>query len=144
MRRVSRCLAVANGLALLCIIATGWLPRTAPIVATHRWLPHGLFILDWSAIPLAIGETLARSRMRPIATAGRASGLIILLGVVFVASITGYLGPSSQGPSDAMTLRRFQMLHYCVLPALAVALVVWWYYSLAAAKRPAPSANPEV
>ena len=46
MRRASRFLAVVNGFALLCIIATGWLPQTAPVAAIHRWLPHGLFILD--------------------------------------------------------------------------------------------------
>jgi hypothetical protein len=76
---------------------------------------------------------LARSRMRSIGSAARALGLLILLGVVFVATITGHLGPS-HGPIDAMSLRRFQMLHYCVSAALAVALVVWWYHSLAAAE----------
>jgi len=96
-------------------------------------LPHGLLILDWSAIPLAIGETLARARTRPIAAAARASGLLILLVVVVLASITGYLGPS-YGPIDAMNVRRFQVLHYWVWPALAVALVIWWYHSLAGAE----------
>src|SRR4051812_42529375 len=51
MRRASRCLAAANGLALLCIIATGWMHRAGLVRATHKWVSHGLFILDWSIIP---------------------------------------------------------------------------------------------
>jgi amino acid transporter len=57
MRWASRCLAVANGLALLCIVATGWLDRAALFIAIHGPLAHGLLVLDWNAIPLARGET---------------------------------------------------------------------------------------
>ena len=126
MRRDSRLLAAINGVALLCIIATGWLPRIEPIAAIHRWLPHGLFIVDWTAIPFAIGEVLVRFRARPLAAAGRASGLLLLLFVLFLASITGYLGPS-YAPLDPMNFRRFQVLHYGVFPTLGVALAIWWY-----------------
>jgi hypothetical protein len=132
MRWASRCLAVANGLVLLSIIATGWIQRPATVVAAHRWLPHVLFVFDWSAIPFALGETLARPRMRPIVIAARVSGLVMLLGVVFLASITGYLGPS-HASLDAMNFRRFQVLHYWLWPALAVALVIWWCHGLAGA-----------
>ncbi len=130
MRRASRCLAVASGFALLCIIATGWLHRPASVAATHKWMSHGLMILDWNAIPLAVGEALARYSGRPLATAARVFGLLCFLFVVFLASITGYVGPS-YGPIDAMNFHRFQVLHYWLFPALAVALVIWWYHSLA-------------
>ena len=50
------------------------------------------------------------------------------LGVFFLASITGYMGPS-YGPIDPMNFRRFQVLHYWVFPSLAIALVSWWYLS---------------
>jgi hypothetical protein len=126
MRRDSRLLAAINGVALLCIIATGWLPRIAPVGAIHRWLPHGLFIVDWTAIPFAIGEILVRFRMRPVAAAARVAGLLMFLGVLFLSSITGYLGPS-YGPIDPMNFRRFQILHYGVFPAFGIALVIWWY-----------------
>lgn len=128
MRRASRCLAAVNGLALLCIIATGWVHRAGPVAAVHRWLPHALMILDWSVIPFAMGVTLARFRTRPIAAAARAMGLLTLVVVIFLASITGYLGPS-YGPIDPMNFRRFQVLHYWAWPSLAIALVRWWYFS---------------
>jgi hypothetical protein len=57
-----------------------------------------------SAIPLAIGVALARSRRRPIAAAAQAMGILTLSGAIFLASITGYLGPS-YGPIDPMNLR---------------------------------------
>jgi hypothetical protein len=125
MRRGSHLFAAINGVALLCIIATGWLPRTVPVAAIHRWLPHGLLILDWIVIAFAIGEILARFRKRPLAAAVRVFGLLVLLGLLFLASITGYLGPS-YGRLEPMTFRRFQILHYCVWPAIGVALVIWW------------------
>src|ERR1700722_11581017 len=81
MQQDSRLFAVINGVALLCIIATGCLPRKTPLVAIHRWLPHGLFILDWTLIPFAIGEVLVRFRMRPLAAAAQVFGLLVLLGV---------------------------------------------------------------
>jgi hypothetical protein len=130
MREVSRGLAAANGLVILCIMATGWIHSAGPAGAIHRWLPHGLFIVDWSAIPLAVGVALARSRRRPIAAAARAIGILTLSGAIFLASITGYLGPS-YGPIDPMSFRRFQVLHYWVFPSLAIALVSWWYLSSA-------------
>ena len=74
MRRDSRLLAAINGVAVLCLIATGLLPRIAPVAAIHRWLPHGLLIVDWTAIPFAIGEILVRFRARPLAAAARSRG----------------------------------------------------------------------
>jgi hypothetical protein len=143
MQRASRCLAALNGLALLCIFATGWLYRAGPVATVHRWLPHGLFMLDWSAIPLAIGVAAARPRRRPIATAARALGLLILLGTLFLASITGYLGPS-RGPIDTMSFRRFQVLHYWVWPSVAIVLVVRWYRSPKAAESAILGGTPEL
>jgi hypothetical protein len=71
---------------------------------------------------------LARSRRRRNTAAVRAMGILTLLGVFFLASITGYTGPS-YGPIDPMNFRRFQVLHYWVFPSLAIALVSWWYLS---------------
>jgi hypothetical protein len=127
MRRASRCLAAANALALLCIIATGWAHHPELVAEIHRWFPHVLIIVDWIAIPLAIGVTLAHPRGHPIATAARAMGLLMILGVIFLASITGYAGPL-HGPIDAMSVRRFQVLHYWLWPSLASAHVSWWYF----------------
>jgi len=76
MRRASRGLALVNGLALLFIMATGWIYCAGPTAQVHRWLPHGLLIVDWCAIPLAIGETVARPRSRLLTTAARAAGLL--------------------------------------------------------------------
>ena len=81
-----------------------------------------------SAIPLAVGVASARSRRRRNTAAVRAMGILTLLGVFFLASITGYMGPS-YGPIDPMNFRRFQVLHYWVFPSLAIALVSWWYLS---------------
>ncbi len=126
MRRASRYLAAVNGLALLCVIATGWLHHAGSVAALHRWLPHGLLILDWTAIPMAIGVAAARPGGRPFAVVARVMGLLILWGDVLLATATGYLGPS-HGRSDEMTFRRFQVLHCWVWPMLGIALVVWWY-----------------
>jgi hypothetical protein len=129
LRRASRCLAGVVGAALLGIVVSGLAHGSRPAAAIHRWLPHGLLILARSAIPLAIGVTLAGSRRRPFVRAGRSLGLVLLLGALWVASLTGYLGPS-QGPIDAVSLARFRMLHYGLCPSVSFALVIWWYHGL--------------
>jgi hypothetical protein len=134
MRRVSRGLAVATGIALSFIIATGWIHRPGLMNEMHRWSCHGLLIVAWSAIPIAIGITSALLRGHPLARFARPLGFLSLLGVLFLASTTGYLGPSS-GPYDAMTLRRFQWLHEWIMPSLAIALVTWWFRSLKPARK---------
>jgi hypothetical protein len=146
MRRLSRCLAAVNGLALISIIATGWLHSAGPVASApsaHSCLSHGLFVLDWSAVPLAIGVASARPRRRPIATAARVLGLLALFGALFLGSITGYLGPS-QGPLDAMSFRRFQVLHYWVWPLPAIALVIWWYCSPTAVDPAVQCGTPDL
>ncbi len=143
MRLTSRSLAAVNGLVLLIIIATGWLHRAGPVAMAHRWLPHALFILDWSAVPLAIGIVSAHPGRRPVATAARAVGLLILWATLFLASITGYLGPS-HGQTDSMSFRRFQVLHYGVWPVLAIALVFWWYRSPTAQDTALRRGTPEL
>ncbi len=93
MRRVSLCLAYVVGATLLCIVVSGLASSSRPAATAHRWLSHGLLILAWNAIPLAIGVTLASAPARPVAATVRSLGLLLLLGVLFVASFTGYLGP---------------------------------------------------
>jgi hypothetical protein len=135
MRWVSRCLACCVGVALLGIAVSGLLHGSRRAAAIHRWLPHYLFFLAWYAVPIAIGVTLARSRASPIVRAGRSLGLLLLLGAIFVASVTGYLGPS-HGPIDSMALNRFRVLHYGVCPSVAIVLVIWWYHGLEADRDP--------
>ena len=131
MRIVSRCFACAVGASLLCIAVSGFAHRSHPAATTHRWLSHGLIILAWSAIPLALGVTLADARAHPVVATVQSLGLLLLMGALFAASFTGYLGPS-YGPIDAMSLSRFRILHFGVCPSLSIALVIGWYYGLAA------------
>jgi hypothetical protein len=127
MRRVSRGLAISVGLAVVCLVVSG-LAHGSHLAATiHRWLSHGLLIWAWNAIPLAIGVTLARACARPIVAVGRTFGLLLLLVVLFVASFTGYLGPSL-GPTDALSLTRFRVHHYGLWPSVSIVLVAGWYY----------------
>ncbi len=118
----------------MCILLSGLAVHGSSLgVVTHRWLSHGLLILAWNAIPLAIGVNLAWARAHPIVRAGRCLGLLLLLGGLFVASFTGYLG-LSHGPIDALSLARFRVLHYGQCPSVSIALVVWWYYEPEAAE----------
>jgi hypothetical protein len=137
MRRVSLCLAYAIGTTLLCIAVSGLAHNWRPAAMAHRWLPHGLLIVAWNAIPFAIGVTLAGIRLRPAVATARSLGLLLLLAALFVASFTGYLGPS-YGPMDVMTLDRFRVLHYIVCPPLSIALSIGWYHGLDADGRPRP------
>ena len=91
MRRVSRGLAGVAGVALLGVIATGWIHHPRIVVVTHKWSAHGLFILYWNAAPLAIGLTLIRGRSHPLSTVVRVVMFLFLLGVLLAASLTGYL-----------------------------------------------------
>jgi hypothetical protein len=144
MRRLSLGLACTVGATLLCIAVSGLAHDSRPAATVHLWLSHGLLILAWNAIPLAIGVSLAGARARPVFAAGRALGLLFLLGALFVASFTGYLGPS-HGPIDALALTRFRVLHYGLFPALTIALVVaWWYYEPAANRDPRLQTRGEI
>jgi hypothetical protein len=135
MRRVSLCLASTVSALLLCIAVSGLAHGSRPAATAHRRLSHGLLILAWNAIPLAIGVVLAGARARPVGATVRSLGLLLLLGVLFVASFTGYLDPS-QGSIDAMSRNRFRVLHSGVCPSLSIALAVGWYYGLKADEDP--------
>ena len=135
MRRVSLCFAYAVGATLLCIAVTGLGHSSPAAAAAHRWLSHGLLIFAWNAIPLAIGGNLAGARAGPVAATVRSVSLLLLLGVLFVASFTGYLGPS-HAPIDGMSLNRFRVMHYGVCPVLGFALAVGWYHGLRPDVRP--------
>ena len=127
MRRVSRGLAVTVGLTVVCLVISGLAHGSQVAAMIHRWLSHGLLFWAWSAIPLAIGVTVARARAGPILAVGQVLGLLLLLVVLFVASFTGYLGPS-HGPSDALSVTRFRVLHYGLWPSVSIALVAGWYH----------------
>ncbi len=128
MRRVARSLALVTSAFLVFIAVTGWGHRHEPTAVTHRSMSHGLLIYVWSAIPIAVSFTLTGHR-RPFTAAARVFALLALLGLLFLASLTGYLGPSN-GATEPFTLVRFQLLHFWVLPTFALALTFAWYYWL--------------
>jgi hypothetical protein len=127
MRSVARSHAVVTGVALLGIIATGWGHDWGPAATVHRRLSQALLIWDWNAVPFSIGVSLARPRGRPFVAVASALAPIATPGAIFLASITGYLGPS-YGPIDPMTYTRFRVLHYGVFPWLALGLSGAWYW----------------
>jgi hypothetical protein len=120
---------------LLVIITTGFLRQPAWSRSIHLWLSHALLIGEWLILPPVIGITWARIRGRVRVAVASTLGFLGLLGALLLASITGYLGPSN-GPYDLLALRRFQFLHYGVMPLLVMAIVGWWYASLAPERRP--------
>jgi hypothetical protein len=126
LRRVARAFAAVTGIALGCIIATGWGHDQELASSIHRWLSHSLFILTWNTVPFTVGVALARSRGRPVATVRDILVPVAVLGIIFLASVTGYLGPSHR-PIGPMTLNRFRVFHYGVFPSLAVGLSALWY-----------------
>jgi hypothetical protein len=135
MRRASRGLAISVGLAVVCVVITG-LAHGSNVAATiHRWLSHGLLVWAWSVILPSIGIALVGARSRPIVALMRTFGLSLLLVVLFVASLTGYLGPS-RGPIDALSLARFRMLHFRLWPTVSIVLISAWYYQPKAERRP--------
>ena len=143
MRRVSRGFALAVSAGLLCVVVSGLAHGSSLAVAIHQWLSHGLLILAWNAIPVAMGVNLASARAHRNIGALRSLGLLLLLGVLFVASLTGYFGPS-QGPIDALSLARFRVLHYGLCPSMSIALVVWWYYKPGVTHGPRLRARGEI
>ena len=113
IRLASRVLAVAIGASLLCVVAAGWAHDLGSVASTHNWSSHVIFILAWHAVPFAIGVALGRPGGHSLAASARVAGLSTLLGVIFLASITGYLGPS-YGQVYEMSLVRFRVLHFWV------------------------------
>ena len=106
MRRVSRCLAAVTVAALVCVIVTGWRHRPDLTGAIHWWVSHGVMILAWNAIPFATGVTMASLR-RPVVQHTSPWPWSRLLVVLFLASVTGYVGPA-YGPIDALASGDFR------------------------------------
>ena len=127
--RVARSFAAVVCALLLVILATGWGHDRERLAALHRWTPHLLLTLAWSVVPFTIGVTIACARHRPLVAAGYVTASLLSLGAMFVASLTGYIGPS-RGPIDPMNLVRFKVMHYGVFPAVTVALAAVGYHGL--------------
>ena len=108
--KIARISVVIVGIALTGIIATGWGRRAGAIAEIHRWAPHALFILAWNTVPFTIGVTMTRPRRHPLVATAYGLVSLSMLGVIFLASTTGYLG-TSRRPLDTMTLLRFQVVH---------------------------------
>lgn len=85
-------------------------------------------IATWLAVPYAIGVALQqRLSRRPVIAVAYISVLLLTLACCFVASFTGYLGPSSVENLDGETVRRFKVLHTMALPMVFAVLLGCWF-----------------
>lgn len=109
------------------LVVTGCFHGQPDMAWVHRWGAHAMVILAWLTIPLAAGILLAQDlRLRPVAALWWCVVAFLLFAMLVLASLTGYLGPTTQGPLDADTLRRFRTLHFAVLPGVIVGLLIVW------------------
>jgi hypothetical protein len=133
VRRIARGLALLVGFAFFVIIVTGLGPPSGPTRVIHHWLPHGVFLLDWYVVAFSVGVILASPGRHPLARVAFGLVPVWFLGVIVLAALTGYLGPS-HGQTDPNALDRFRVLHFWAWPALGAALWAAWYRGL----RPGP------
>ena len=129
-RRATR---AAIGLSLILwggMIVTGVAHDLGYCAVSHRWLGHILFVSIWLLVPFSLGLFVQRgARIIPsIAWA------MLVIGAVFLSSLTGYLGPSNTAPFSAETINRFNILHRFAFPAVTGILLAQWLYAL----RPKP------
>ena len=124
---------VAGGLGLVvaalivALLVTGCLHQNAKLAIAHRWMAHGLVIVIWTAAPFVVG---VRSQQYLPQRYGLALAFLLTTAVLsilaFLSSMTGYLGPGTQGPLDGDTELRFRVLHYGVLPLLLLLTDAAW------------------
>ncbi|MEX2172863.1 MAG: hypothetical protein WD872_00790 [Pirellulaceae bacterium] len=113
------------------VVAAASFGHVAPWNTIHRWGAHGFVILLWLGVPFAIGMAVEAAGRRGImATAGLILLLLMSLAVAFSASITGYLGPSTQPDLSPEGHRRFAVLHGIALPLLLFGLLLGWLWHL--------------
>jgi cytochrome bd-type quinol oxidase subunit 2 len=135
VRKCARVLPVAAGMILVGLTLTGWLRLVADPFEIHRWAGQALIIVVWLGIPFAVGVLFQRHfRRRPIASICQLLTLLFLFALVFLAALTGYLGPSHANETGQQirnvseeTRTRFNILHLFVLPGLCFALLIQWW-----------------
>jgi hypothetical protein len=127
LHHVARGIGFAIAVLIVALLMTGSLHQNASLASAHRWIAHGLVIVIWTAAPFVVG---VRSQQYLSQRYGLALAFLLTTAVLFIiailSSMTGYLGPGTQGPLDADTLRRFRALHYGVLPLLLLLTDAAW------------------
>ena len=119
------CLALGLVLAwhLLVLGISGWWEDVTAMPEVHRWTGQSLVVASWLCTPLAIGVALgAQFRRRVWLALGKTVVALATLGVVLLASFTGYLDPSL----DEATMNRFEVWHTMFLPGICLLLLLLW------------------
>jgi cytochrome bd-type quinol oxidase subunit 2 len=130
-RKSARLISLLFAFALAVMALTGWVQSQETIATIHRWAGHAFLIGAWLFVPFATGVLLQQQlRRRPVLAIAASASMVLLLGLVVAASITGYLGPSHQEHFSDETHNRFIVLHFCVLPGLISLLLIAWFWSL--------------
>src|SRR5262249_15926268 len=75
--------------------------------------------------PLPIVTSFVCCRRKYLIGTLLAGVFVALYGAIFLASITGYLGPS-RGVLDDMSRARFTMLHKFFFPSVIIGLTLLW------------------
>jgi hypothetical protein len=96
----------------------------------HRWTGHGLTIVVWLWFVCMLGEVWGRRWPHHFgAILGLSMLLVVCVSLGFLASITGFLGPSHRNKPSEQEMNRFIVLHQFALPflfSLSLAVIGWW------------------
>jgi hypothetical protein len=129
-RSLSRGLCVVLLIVLAALAITGYLHPSETFASAHRWSGHSLVIIAWVGVPFGIGVGLQQHGHDPAVAAFLTLGLIALLGVVVIASISGYSGATHVEGITEESLNRFKVLHLGFFPAIIAALLAGWLWLL--------------
>lgn len=129
--RTCRQFAMITSGILAVAVLSGVAGTFAGADLVHRWTSPVLIVLLWQAAPFSAGVLLRREFFdRPVLASVKGGALLALFGVTWLASLTGYLGPSNHEAPMEETRNRFVVLHLWVLPALAAMLHGGWFWIL--------------
>ena len=129
-RKSARLIPGLLALILAFMAVTGWVRSQDAVAMVHRWVGHAFLIAAWLSVPFAIGVLLQQQlSRRPVFAIAVSLELLLLLGLVVAASITGYLGPSHQDEFSDERHNRFVVLHLCLLPGAGFLLLATWFWT---------------